>query len=219
MSERYTGEEAILEALMSRYPALRVCRESMEKAYALLRDMYAKGGCLYIAGNGGSAADSGHIAGELMKAFKLKRAQEPETVRRYGRLFGEEGVSLCERLEGGLPAIPLTELSALTTAIVNDVSGAYIFAQPLNAAARAGDAFWGISTSGNSRDIVNAMMVARAKDMRCIGLTGEGGCRLDTLCDVVIHVPETETFRVQELHLPVYHALCEMLEYHFFKKQ
>lgn len=208
--------EEILNELMLRYPALYECRDSIEKAYFLLEKVYADGGSLYVAGNGGSASDSGHIVGELMKSFMIRRPLDHETAAAYRYLFGEEGERLCEKLEKGLPAIPLPSMIALSTAVNNDIGGEYVFAQPLNTISRQGDAFLGISTSGNSGNIVNAMMVAAVKKVFRIGMTGKNKCRLDSLCNVVIHVPERETYKVQELHLPVYHALCAMLELHFF---
>ena len=206
----------ILNDLFVRYPMLSKCRESIITAYLLLEKVYTAGGSLYVAGNGGSASDCGHIAGELMKSFMMTRPLDDETASVYGALFGEEGTKFCKGLEKGLPAISLPSMTALSTAVCNDINGDYLFAQPLNAVSRQGDAFLGISTSGNSVNIVNAMMVAAVKKVFRIGLTGENKCRLDSLCDVVIHVPERETYKVQELHLPVYHALCAMLESRFF---
>lgn len=216
MVSKFVREEDILCHLLERYPALNECRESIMNAYFLLEKVYTKGGCLYIAGNGGSASDSGHIAGELMKSFLLQRSVDLQTLTSYERMFGEAGKKLGKSLQGGLAAVPLSALSALLTAITNDIDGDCIFSQTLHAVSKTGDAFLGISTSGNSVNIVNAMMVAAMKNISCIGLTGERECRMDALCDVVIHVPETETYKVQELHQPVYHALCAMLELHFF---
>lgn len=216
--DRWLKPEDISDNLIKRYPALRGCRDSVEAAYRMLERSYANGGRLYVAGNGGSAADSGHIAGELTKSFLIERPVDPQTAREYELLFGDRGKKLSGRLQRGLPAVPLPALSAVVTAVVNDIDGEYIFSQTLNAMAGKGDVFLGISTSGNSADVVNAMMVAAVKKMYRIGLTGGRNCELDSLCDVVIHVPETETYKVQELHLPVYHALCAMLELHFFGK-
>lgn len=208
--------EEILENLLVRYPVLVRCKKSIEEAFLLLEKVYREGGCLFVAGNGGSASDSEHIAGELMKSFIVKRSLEKDTIDSYAQLFGEEGRQLGRKLEKGLPAVPLSSFSSLSTAISNDIMGDYIFAQSLNAVSKKGDVFLGISTSGNSVNVVNAMMVATVKNVYRIGLTGNNRCRMDELCDVVIHVPETETYKVQELHLPVYHALCAMLELHFF---
>ncbi len=216
---RLIKKNAVLDNLLERYPLLCECRDSIENAYLKLEQVYRDGGRLYIAGNGGSAADSGHIAGELVKSFMINRPVDDRTIIEYEKRFGTDGRNLGENLQGGLPAMPLSALTTVITAVTNDMDGQYIFSQSLNAFAGKGDAFLGLSTSGNSPDIINAFMVATVKKMIRIGLTGKQICKMDSLCDVVIHVPETETYKVQELHMPVYHALCAMLELRFFSSE
>lgn len=207
----------IFDELIARYPQLEACAAQVREAFDIICAVYRSGGTLFIAGNGGSAADSEHISGELMKSFMFKRAVDVRTADRLKELYGEEGEKLSAMLEGGLPAVSLPSLVSLSTAISNDVGGDVIFAQMINAIAGEKDCFLAISTSGNSKNIVLAAMAAKAKGVKMIGLTGQKECKLDSICDTVIHMPETETFKIQELHLPVYHALCAMLEAEFFK--
>ena len=216
MNNSFQDVDSIFAQLFERYPELNACRDSIMFAYRIIVKTYESNRCLFVAGNGGSAADSEHIIGELMKSFMAKRSVDGKTGTRLKELYGEEGARLSNALEDGLPAFSLPSLAALTTAISNDTGGEMIFAQSLYAASREGDAFLAISTSGNSKNLVAAIMTAKAKGLKSIGLTSEKHCRMDELCDIVIHVPQTETFKVQELHLPIYHALCAMLESHFF---
>lgn len=206
-----------INELITRYPILAPCREDILRAYEVLETCYTQGRKLLVAGNGGSAADSEHIVGELMKEFKLKRRVFADQAESMQRIDPEMGRILAENLQGALPAISLCEHSGLNTAYMND-SGepALIFAQQVNGYGRKGDVFLGISTSGNSKNILFAAVVAKAKGLKVIGLTGQKESRLATLADVCIRVPETETYKIQELHLPVYHALCMMLEERFF---
>lgn len=206
-----------INELITRYPILAPCREDILRAYEVLETCYTQGRKLLVAGNGGSAADSEHIVGELMKEFKLKRRVFADQAESMQRIDPEMGRILAENLQGALPAISLCEHSGLNTAYMND-SGepALIFAQQVNGYGRKGDVFLGISTSGNSKNILYAAVAAKAKGLKVIGLTGHKESRLATLADVCIRVPETETYKIQELHLPVYHALCMMLEEHFF---
>ncbi len=185
----------------------------------MLRACYERGGKLLIAGNGGSAADCEHIAGELMKRFQKPRPVDAAFARRLTEIDPVRGQNLAANLERSLMAIPLVAHEALTTAYINDVDGLGVFAQQLFGFGRPGDVFLGISTSGNSENVIAATVVARAVGIGVIGLTGETGGELASCCDVVIRVPERETFRVQELHLPVYHCLCMMLEEHFFGRK
>lgn len=205
-----------VDLLISRYPVLEECKADIIGAYMLLKECYENDKKLLIAGNGGSAADSEHIAGELMKRFKILRRVPDEFAKKMKEIDSERGVKLAENLERGLMAIPLVAHEALTTAYINDVDGLGVFAQQLYGFGRPGDVFLGISTSGNSKNVMNATVVARALGMKVIGLTGASGGELATASDVVIKVPETETYMVQELHLPVYHCLCLMLEDYFF---
>lgn len=202
--------------LVERYPALDSCKEDIIKAYFILEECYASDYKLLIAGNGGSAADAGHIAGELMKRFRIPRPVPREFAEDLKSVDPVRGEKLAHDLERGLMAIPLMEHEALTTAYINDVDGLGVFAQQLYGLGRPGDVFLGISTSGNSRNVMLAAVVARALGIKVIGLTGAAGGELAAAADVAIKVPETETFMVQELHLPVYHCLCLMLEYRFF---
>ncbi|MEE0686551.1 MAG: SIS domain-containing protein [Lachnospiraceae bacterium] len=205
-----------IDLLISRYPALENVQEDIIKTYLMLEDCYEKGGKLLIAGNGGSAADAEHIAGELMKRFKLPRHVSKEFANKLVKVDEKRGQILANNLECALTAIPLVAHEALSTAYINDVDGLGVFAQQLFGFGRPGDVFLGISTSGNSKNILNATVVARALDMRVIGLTGATGGELAEVSDVVIKVPEMETYMIQELHLPIYHCLCIMLEDKFF---
>ena len=206
----------IFEDLMVRYPALENCREDIVAAYEACVNAYESGGKLLMAGNGGSAADAEHIAGELMKSFNIKRRADKRLTDSLTELFGEEGARIAEGLEGALTALPLTSMPAFFTAYSNDAQPEFVFAQMLYGYGRKGDVFIGITTSGNSPNILNAFMVAGAMGITSVALTGKNGGKSCGLADICIRVPETETFKVQELHLPVYHALCAMLEASFF---
>ena len=212
MKSMTPAAKRILDDLMHRYTALTVCEKAMSDVYELLIDAFDCGGTLYVAGNGGSAADSEHIAGELMKAFRCRRPIQKRDADYLTEHFGQIGKNLSENIDAGLPVVPLPSLLSLSTAVVNDVDGGYVFAQALNALAKKDDVFLGISTSGNSLNIINALMIAKTKGMHTIGLCGKRECRMDALCDVIIHAPEEETYKVQEYHLPIYHALCLMIE-------
>jgi D-sedoheptulose 7-phosphate isomerase len=198
-----------LDRLFQRYPQLQSCRPSIGEACGVLVSVFENGGKLLIGGNGGSAADSGHMAGELLKSFCKKRPIPAD----IGEKIGEE---LASNLEGALPVIALSDFAAFHTAYANDRNGEYAFAQLVLALGKPGDALLAISTSGNSKNILHSVAVARAKNMAVIGLTGMDGGVLGTVCEPCIRVPERETFKIQELHLPVYHALCQALESHFF---
>jgi D-sedoheptulose 7-phosphate isomerase len=203
---------------MSRYPQLNSCKEDIAAAFDILEDCYLCNHKLLIAGNGGSAADSEHITGELMKRFKIPRPVSAEFSEKLKRIDVELGDALAKNLECALTAIPLVVLESLTTAYINDVDGLGVFAQQLFGFGREGDVFLGISTSGNSKNILSAAVVAKALGIKVIGLTGAKGGKLVAFADVMIRVPEEETFMIQELHLPVYHCLCLMLEERFFGK-
>ena len=207
-----------LETLIKRYPALSVCEEEIEKAYEIMEECFATGHKLLIAGNGGSCADGEHIAGELMKGFKLPRKCTEEFAKKLKSIDAERGAELAEKLQGGLPTIALDNHQALNTAYVNDVEngGLLTYAQQVYGYGKAGDVLLGISTSGNSKNVAYAAVVARAKGMKVIGMTGAKGGNLVSAADVTIKVPETETYMIQELHLPVYHCLCLILEERFF---
>ena len=208
--------EKHLNLLIERYPALEVCRQDIVEAYLVMEECYEHDGKLLIAGNGGSAADSEHLAGELMKRFKTPRPVPQEFADKLMEIDSIRGANLAKNLERGLMAIPLVAHEALTTAYINDVDGLGVFAQQLYGFGRPGDVFLGISTSGNSKNIMSATVVARAIGIKIIGLTGESGGELAHVADVTIRVPESDTYKIQELHLPVYHCLCLMLEDRFF---
>jgi len=202
--------------LIKRYPLLNECREDIINAYFIMEECYDCDGKLLIAGNGGSAADSEHIAGELMKRFKVPRPVTPEFGEKLKSIDPVRGSELAKNLERGLMAIPLVAHEALLTAYINDVNELGVFAQQLFGFGRQKDVFLGISTSGNSKNVICATVVARALGMKVVGLTGAKGGELATVADVVVKVPQMETYMIQELHLPVYHCWCLMLEDRFF---
>ncbi len=208
--------EAHLNHLIDRYPKLIVCRDSIVSAYDILESAYQTGRKLLVSGNGGSASDSEHIVGELMKEFKLKRKVYADQVDAMKAIDPEMGQILAENLQGALPAISLTGHSALQTAFMNDAVPELVFAQQVNGYGKPGDVFLGISTSGNSKNVLYAALTAKSKGLHVIGLTGAKENKLMKFADVCIRVPETETYKIQELHLPVYHCLCLMLEDKFF---
>lgn len=205
-----------VDTLIDRYPKLITCKEDIIKAYDILEDAYTKGGKLLVCGNGGSASDSEHIVGELMKEFKLKRKLYAAQVEAIKNIDSEMGAILAEHLQGALPAITLTAHSSLSTAFMNDNEPVLVFAQQVNGYGMQDDCFLGISTSGNSANILYAAITAKARGLKIIGLTGSKESKLMKFADVCIRVPETETYKIQELHLPVYHCLCLMLEEKFF---
>ena len=204
-----------IDDLIKRYPALEVCKQDIIGAYLLLEECYEHGNKLLVAGNGGSAADALHIVGELMKAFVLPRKIDKQICEAIDE-NSKNAEYLKENLQMALPAIALVSEVGLTTAYSNDVAPDLMFAQQVLGYAKAGDVFLGISTSGNSKNIIYAAEVAKAMSMKVIGLTGATGGKLKDVCDVCMKVPEKETFKVQELHLPVYHALCLEVEEKMF---
>ena len=210
--------EIHLNHLIDRYPKLIVCRDDILKAYNLLESAYSSGRKLLVSGNGGSASDSEHIVGELMKEFRLKRKVYADQAEAMMTIDPEMGATLAENLQGALPAICLTGHSSLTTAFMNDANADLIFAQQVNGYGKPNDVYLGISTSGNSKNVIYAAITAKAKGLKVIGLTGARDSKLSKLADCCIKVPETETYKIQELHLPVYHCLCLMLEDKFFGK-
>ncbi|MCI6672312.1 MAG: SIS domain-containing protein [Prevotella sp.] len=205
-----------IDSLIDRYPCMEECKEQIIQAYEILRSSYSNGKKLLVCGNGGSASDSEHIVGELMKGFKLKREVQTEQVAALKRIDLEMGTFLAANLQGALPAITLTAHSSLTTAFMNDCDPVLVFAQQVNGYGNIGDVFLGISTSGNSQNVLYAAVTAKAQGLKVIGLTGERKNKLEDFCDICIKVPAIETYKIQELHLPVYHCLCLMLEEFFF---
>lgn len=208
--------EKHISLLIERYPILKPVEQDIIDAYLVMEECYEHDGKLLIAGNGGSAADSEHIAGELMKRFKTPRPVTSEMADRLKAIDPVRGENLARNLERGLMAIPLVAHEALSTAYINDVDGLGVFAQQLFGFGRPGDVFLGISTSGNSKNVMSATVVARAIGIKVIGLTGAKGGELASVADVAVKVPEIETYMIQELHLPVYHCWCLMLEDKFF---
>ena len=191
-----------MKELLDRYPCLVECRESIEKALEIIIDTYKNGGKILVCGNGGSAADSEHIVGELMKGFMKKREVTDERI--------PERMRGC--LQGALPAISLPSQCAVLSAFINDVEPEMMYAQLVLGYANENDLIIGLSTSGNSKNVVNAVELAKCLGVKTLSLTGRNESKLSELSDVTIRVPETETYKVQELHLPVYHYLCAETE-------
>ena len=207
-----------IDLLVERYASLESARNDIVAAYLLLEESYENGGKLLVAGNGGSAADAEHIVGELMKGFKLPRKPEADFAEKLVEENQELGSVLAENLQGALPAIALDGHPALSTAYMNDCEPLLCFAQQVNGYGKSGDVFLGISTSGNSKNVLYAATTAHAKGMKVIGLTGAKDSKLRDMSDVCIKAPQTETYMIQELHLPIYHCLCLMLENKFFSE-
>jgi D-sedoheptulose 7-phosphate isomerase len=204
------GKERVMEfEIFERYPNLEKCRESIEKSIDLIEDSYRKGGKLLLCGNGGSASDCDHISGELLKGFKSKRALKENDVA----LLGE---SLASKLQGSLPTIPLPVFHGLGTAFSNDCEPEFVYAQLVWGLGNRGDTLVGLSTSGNSANVLRAVEVANKKGLTTIGLTGESGGQLKELCSLTVAAPSSETFVIQEYHLPIYHYICIEIEKRFF---
>ena len=205
-----------IDLLIERYPSLGAIRGELIDAYLIMEESFSKGGKLLVAGNGGSAADSEHIVGELMKGFKMPRKMTSEFSEKLKAVDPELGDVLANNLQGALPAIALDGHPALTTAYMNDCEPLLCFAQQVNGFGKPEDVFLGISTSGNSKNILYAATVAKAKGMKVIGLTGAKDSKLMKYADVCVKATNTETYMIQELHLPIYHCWCLMLEDKFF---
>ena len=210
--------KTLLDELIGRYTELECCRQQIADAADILVESYSHDGKLLTAGNGGSAADAEHIVGEMMKSFCLQKTLPEGYAEALYATDPEMGSVLRSHLQGALPAISLDGHISLSTAYMNDCEPLLCFAQQVNGYGRPGDVLLGISTSGNSRNILYAAVAARARGMKVIGLTGSRENRLEKFADVCIKVPQTQTFKVQELHLPVYHCLCMMVEKHFYGK-
>ncbi len=205
-----------IEQLIETYPDLESCAPDIQASFETLRTCYHGGGKLLTCGNGGSAADAEHIVGELMKGYLLKRSISEQMRAKLVSASAEDGNYLASHLQGALPAISLVNQTSLLSAIANDTAADMVYAQQVYAYGREGDTLIGISTSGNSRNVILAMQVARALGVRTIGLTGPTGGALKPLCDVCICVPAENTPAIQERHLPIFHVLCAMLEEEFF---
>lgn len=205
-----------LDDLMRCYSKLEVCRQSIIEAYELLVESYRNDGKLLVAGNGGSASDAEHIVGELMKSFVLPRKMKLEYAENLVSIEPLIGAELADKLQGALPAIALVNHTALSTAFLNDVDPFLGFAQQIYGYGQENDVFLGITTSEKSKNIIYAAVTAKAKGMKVIALTGKDGGNIKDIADISIIIPEDETYKIQELHLPVYHCLCLMLEREFF---
>lgn len=201
--------------LYKNYQILESCKADIEKALLMMIDTYKNGGKVLVCGNGGSCADSDHIVGELMKGFLLKRKNK-ELKERLEKLGFDDAEFMAQNLQGALSAISLPSQSALISAFANDVSPEMVYAQLVYGYGNENDLFIGISTSGNSKNIVYAAKAAKLVGAKTLALTGKNESLLSDICDATIKVPETETYKVQELHLPVYHYLCAMTEKEFF---
>ncbi len=205
----------ILEELYERYPMLKDSNADIVKAFEILVESAREDKTIFTCGNGGSAADAEHIVGELLKSFKKKRPIDKSIKERLCS-FGMEGAEIADTLEGAVSSVALTSHVSLSTAFANDRNPTAVFAQQLFGLGKTGDSIIAISTSGNSKNCVYALLVAKAKGIKTVSFTGMKESKMSALSDVTIRVPETETFKVQELHLPVYHALCAMIENEMF---
>ena len=205
-----------LELLLQRYPDLLPCREAIVDAYHILAHCYDRGGCVFTCGNGGSAADAEHMVGELLKGFVRKRALSVEDCEALRAQDAQEGAYLAERLQYGLRAVCLMSQLAINTAVSNDQGGDLGPAQQLFSLGQPGDVLVAFSTSGNAKNVAYACQVARHRGLKVIELSGSGGGRLAELAEVCIKAPASETYVVQEYHLPLYHCLCIMIEARYF---
>ncbi len=203
--------------LLNRYPELKECANDIEQALKTMIDCYKNGGKILLCGNGGSCADCDHIVGELMKGFLKKRPLNEQKKNKMSSLSPTLTDEILEKLQTGLPAISLPSLTALNTAFCNDVDPDMIYAQSVLGLAKPGDVFIGITTSGSAKNVNYAAAVAKGLGMKVVGLTGKTGGLLNSCADICIKVPQTETFKIQELHLPVYHYICAAIEKEFFE--
>jgi D-sedoheptulose 7-phosphate isomerase len=206
----------LLNELMERYPSLKKCERQILRAEEMIVDTYRKGGKILVCGNGGSCADADHIVGEMMKGFLLRRKMDEKCQERFQQALGEETQPLIEKLQCGIPALSLPSQSAVLSAFINDVDPELMYAQMVFGYGQEHDLLIGLSTSGNARNVTEAAKVAKALGIRSLALTGQKESRLSAICDCTIQVPETETFKIQELHLPVYHYLCAAAEQSIF---
>jgi len=205
-----------LDMLCDRYPLLACVKNSIAEAARMIITCYSRSGKLLICGNGGSSADADHFAAELMKSFESGRPLDESLKQRFHEISGTRGRYLGEKLEHALPAISLPSNAALATAISNDIDPSLIYAQQVIGYGEEGDVLIGISTSGNSQNIVDACIAAKALNLNVIGISGKTGGKMKQYCDLLINVPETRTAWVQELHLPLLHVICLIVENHFY---
>ncbi len=205
----------MLQELIARYPALTVCQADIHAATDTIIGCYEHGGKVLLCGNGGSCADCDHIVGELMKGFLLRRKLSCAETEKFASMF-EGGADFAAKLQGALPAVSLTAQTAILSAFANDVDPDMVYAQLVYGYARQNDLVIGLSTSGNSKNVVNAVKAAKFRGAATLCMTGVKESKLSAMSDVTVRVPETETFKIQELHLPVYHYLCAAVEEEFF---
>ena len=210
-------QRTILEDLKRRYPVLEACIPALEELVCTVTVSYRQGGTFFVAGNGGSGADADHICGELLKGFRSRRELAADEKAAFSALFGAEGERIANELQGGLPAVSLLSHPGLNTAWLNDAEPLDHFAQQLWAQGRKGDVFLAISTGGGSENLRRALMTAKVKGIRTFLLTGNRHGICEKYADVSICVPEKETYKIQELHLPVYHAFCAAVESNFWE--
>ncbi|UCF97273.1 MAG: SIS domain-containing protein [Spirochaetaceae bacterium] len=211
------GNKTPFSALYEHRPELLQCQPTLSAAFGALCETFQSGHKLMICGNGGSAADCEHIVGELMKGFRRTRSIPGALVGKFDQVYGPEGKEIAELLQGAFPAVSLVSHISLSTAIANDLSADMVFAQQVYGYGKAGDALLAISTSGNAKNVINAVKVARVLDIRTVALTGERGT-LKELAEISISVPGNDTARIQEYHMAIYHALCAALETEFFSE-
>ena len=204
--------------LYERYPELAPCKEAIEKTVDIMAKAYTDGGKILLCGNGGSCADCDHIVGELLKGFLKMRPMTEQQKCNFENALGEQAERFEKTLQQGIPAVALHSQTGALTAFANDVDPDMIYAQMTFALGKKNDVAVGISTSGNSGNVINALKCAKAMGLKTVGLCGARECKMDEVCDVVIKAPETETFKIQEYHLPIYHEICAALEARFFDK-
>lgn len=212
-------KEPELDQMCLRYPNLAGLRSTLDNAARIIIDCYLHNGRLLICGNGGSSSDAEHTVAELMKGFEIRRPLDRSFKERLTRIAGKRGEYLAEKLEHGLPAISLSSHTALTTAISNDTDPDLIFAQQVIGYGSEKDTLVAISTSGNSRNILDACIAARALNMKVIGITGKSGGKMKSLCDILVNVPAVNTADVQELQRPALHTICRIVENHLYGKE
>ena len=205
-----------INTLFKRFPELEVIKEPILTAYTMIKEAFANGNTLFVCGNGGSAADAEHIVGELMKGFLLKRELPQSEKQKFIDIFGNDGADMASKLQQGLPAVALTGHPALSTAFNNDVDASLTFSQQLYTLAKPGDILMGITTSGNSDNVVKCLQTAQVMELQTIVLTGKNGGKAAELANCSVIAPSNETYMIQELHLPIYHALCAALEESFY---
>lgn len=208
------NDRCYIDELAERYPELASLKSNIKEATDIIVECYNRGGKVLICGNGGSAADAEHISGELLKGFVLKRTPDGEELKRLEDVLGDDA----KKLQRGIPAIPLTSLTSVLSAFANDVDPVLVYAQLVYALGKASDVLVCLSTSGNSKNVVEAARTAAALGISTVALTGESESKLSEICDVTINAPEHETFKVQEYHLPIYHAICAEVERILFDK-